>query len=156
MESRFSREWVHLDIYAMLVFVGRYIHVLSCLPYPTEAAATRDDNIETRSVGWNVTDEQVGPEYLSHVSRGGGSPFRRETRGENLGSLCPGRPMSHLEVKLNFVYRVRPTAPHGCHVVDQRVPGKGSAGTLIDVRPAVSHTTTNHMSEGCLSRYVQP
>ena len=54
MESRFSREWVHLDIYAMLVFVGRYIHVLSCLPYPTEAMANMGDNMETRPVGWNV------------------------------------------------------------------------------------------------------
>jgi hypothetical protein len=54
MESRFSREWVHLDIYAMLVLMGRYIHVPSYLPYPAKAMANMGDNMKTRSVGWNV------------------------------------------------------------------------------------------------------
>jgi hypothetical protein len=25
--------------------------------------------------------------------------------------------------KLDLFYRVRPTAPHGCHIADRRVPG---------------------------------
>jgi hypothetical protein len=66
----------------LLVLVGRYTHVLSCLPYSTEAVATMDDNMETRSVGWNVTNELVGPEYLSHVSCGGRGPVRNEARNE--------------------------------------------------------------------------
>jgi hypothetical protein len=114
------------------------------LPYPTEVVATA---IEIRSVGRKECDlsiQSTCPTFL--VVDNVQFVARLAAKTYVLARFRPGttgRPHRNLSDSDRF-YRVRLTAPHGCHVVDQLLPGRCSASTLGYVRPTVSHTTTNH------------
>jgi len=66
------REWVHLDICAMMVSVGRGVcQELSCLPCSTEAAAM-NHNVEVQPLGQDMIEGHVvDPKHMSHVPFGG-------------------------------------------------------------------------------------
>ena len=103
--------------------------------------------MEIRSVGRKECDlsiQSTCPTFL--VVDGAQFVARLDAKTYILASSCPGMTgRQHRSLsELNLFYRVKPTAPHGCHVVDRLVPGRRSASTLGYVRPTVSHTTTNH------------